>query len=266
MDQNDRTRPNPAPRQSQPVRRRRKKRKPPIKELAICALVIFLAGFLLGFLVRGFFIPKVQTPAETTVPPETTTPPGPQSLLPLDDWRMILVNGENPISEDFVPELTKLSNGLEVDKRCYSDLQELISACRAAGLEPLIASGHRTVEYQEQLLTEKIRQLKEQGRSNAQAEKEAAASMPAPGASEHHLGLAVDIVDGNDPAGDNNAVLQWLAEHCWEYGFILRYPSDKTDATGLPYEPCHFRYVGREVAADIHSSGLCLEEYLAQYQ
>ena len=59
-------------------------------------------------------------------------------------------------------------------------------------------------------------------------------------------------------------VYSWLAENAWQYGFILRYPEDKTDITGTIYEPWHYRYVGREAAAEIYASGLCLEEYLAQ--
>ena len=53
-------------------------------------------------------------------------------------------------------------------------------------------------------------------------------------------------------------------EHCYEYGFILRYPKDKEDITGISYEPWHYRYVGREDAAAIRDMGVCLEEYVAQ--
>lgn len=59
-------------------------------------------------------------------------------------------------------------------------------------------------------------------------------------------------------------VYAWLAAHAHEYGFILRYPADKTEHTGFAYEPWHYRYVGRQAAAEIHAQGLCLEEYLAQ--
>ena len=68
------------------------------------------------------------------------------------------------------------------------------------------------------------------------------------------MGLAVDI-----SGEEANA---WLAEHCWEYGFILRYPNEKSAVTGIIYEPWHYRYVGREAAKEITESGLCLEEYL----
>ena len=83
-----------------------------------------------------------------------------------------------------------------------------------------------------------------------------------PGTSEHQLGLALDIIAEFD--ADNTATWQWLKQHCAEYGFILRYPADKEEITGISYEPWHFRYVGVEAAREIMSSGVCLEEYLEQ--
>ena len=90
--------------------------------------------------------------------------------------------------------------------------------------------------------------------------------MAVPGTSEHQTGLALDIVSAGyqllDEAQEDTAEQKWLMEHCWEYGFILRFPEDKTEITGIGYEPWHYRYVGRETAEAIHKSGLCLEEYL----
>ena len=89
------------------------------------------------------------------------------------------------------------------------------------------------------------------------------------GTSEHQLGLAVDIVDVNyqllDTNQENTAVQKWLLENSWRYGFILRYPTDQTDVTGIVYEPWHYRYVGKEYAQDIYKKGLCLEQYLEQW-
>jgi D-alanyl-D-alanine carboxypeptidase len=90
------------------------------------------------------------------------------------------------------------------------------------------------------------------------------------GTSEHHTGLAVDIV-GHDyyysgHPGSTRAVQAWLKEHCWEYGFILRYTSEKQAITGFTAETWHFRYVGTEVSMDLKDSGLCLEEYLGAHK
>ena len=90
--------------------------------------------------------------------------------------------------------------------------------------------------------------------------------MARPGTSEHQLGLAVDIVSASNQsltkAQEKTKVQKWLMEHCWEYGFILRYPNEKSGITGIGYEPWHYRYVGTEIALDIRDSGLCFEEYL----
>ena len=164
----------------------------------------------------------------------------------------------------FTPE--KLSNGLVVDQRCYPDLQDMMDACRAAGNDPLICSSYRTWEKQEQLFQNKVDRPTAQGLSPEEARTEAAKSVAVPGTSEHQLGLAVDIVAADnqnlDQSQETTAVQRWLMEHCWEYGFILRYPEGKSDVTGIIYEPWHYRYVGKEAAKEIYDRGICLEEYL----
>ena len=243
----------------QNVRTRRKKRRAPIKELAICAAVIFLAGFFLGFLVRGAFLPKEEKPAETTLPPvATTTEPKAQPPVPLDDWRLVLVNQANPLPEDHTVSMTQLPDGHQVDKRCYSDLHAMLDACKAEGLAPALESAYRTREEQDARFDEEMNRLIEGGMNHAKAEQEVAKTVAAAGCSEHHLGLAVDIADRD--------AQQWLQEHSWEYGFILRYPGDKTEQTGYAYDPAHYRYVGREAAKEMWETGLCLEEYIQSYQ
>ena len=105
-----------------------------------------------------------------------------------------------------------------------------------------------------------------QGYDQASAEAEAALLVARPDTSEHQLGLAADIVSaGNqilDESQEQTPEQQWLLSHCQEYGFILRYPSGKTELTGVSYEPWHYRYVGVEAAGKIMEQGLCLEEYL----
>ena len=89
-----------------------------------------------------------------------------------------------------------------------------------------------------------------------------------PGCSEHQTGLALDIVAAGyqilDEEQEDTAEQKWLMENSWKYGFILRYPSEKSDITGIGYEPWHYRYVGKAAAADIYRTGVCLEEYLSQ--
>ena len=82
-----------------------------------------------------------------------------------------------------------------------------------------------------------------------------------PGFSEHQTGLTIDCNTIDDAFGQTKEA-QWLAEHCADYGFIIRFPDGKEDITGYQYEPWHIRYVGVDIAREIMSKGLCLEEYL----
>lgn len=200
-------------------------------------------------------------------PKQADTSASPDPVRPDNDsWNLLLVNTWNPLPADYSPSLTELKNGLCVDTRCYPDLQAMIDACRADGLSPVICSAYRTQEYQEQLFQNRVNSLTAQGYSRAGAEAEAGKSVAVPGTSEHQLGLAVDIVDRSnqhlDESQESTAVQKWLMEHSWEYGFILRYPSGKSEITGIIYEPWHYRYVGRTDAKEIHALEVCLEEYL----
>lgn len=187
--------------------------------------------------------------------------------IPADDWRLLLVNADNPLPADYEITLTRLANGLEVEVRCYPDLQAMMDACRAEGLSPVICSAYRSYDKQQSLFLNKVADYIEQGYSEAMAEQEAAQVVAIPGYSEHQSGLALDIVDFNnqnlDESQQQTQVQQWLMAHSWEYGFVMRYPLDKSEITGIIYEPWHYRYVGQEAARIMYEQNLCLEEYIA---
>ena len=187
-----------------------------------------------------------------------------------EDWQLVLVNPWNKLPEDFRVELKKLSNDLRVDARIYDDLSAMLSDCRKAGLSPLVCSAYRSQETQTRLYRNKISRLRAAGYTAEKAVQEAGHWVAVPGTSEHQTGLAVDLVAASyqilDQKQEQTAEQKWLMEHCWEYGFILRYPTDKSEITGIGYEPWHYRYVGKTAAAAIHDSGLCLEEYLQQLE
>ena len=175
---------------------------------------------------------------------------------------IIMVNTWNEVPEDYDPELIKLPNGKLAAAECYDILLKMIDDCTAAGCRPNIIGAHRTVGDQRVLFNNILQEYKDKGYGDAYSRTLQRCAIP--GTSEHHLGLAFDITDKRYEqkyTGENNAV-QWLSEHCWEYGFILRYPDNKTDITGIMSEPWHFRYVGTELAMELKDSGLCLEEYL----
>lgn len=184
------------------------------------------------------------------------------------DWKLVLVNYNNPIHNDVNINLEYLKNGQAVDRRCYSALQNMMNNCRQAGLEPVICSSYRTMDKQEELFNSEVEKLTSLGYSRKNAISEAGKAVAAPGTSEHQLGLAVDIVDLSnqrlDESQESTGVQKWLIKNSWKYGFILRYPNGKSDITKIIYEPWHYRYVGKKAAKEIFKSKLCLEEYLNQ--
>lgn len=183
------------------------------------------------------------------------------------DGLLLLVNPWTPLPEDFVPgELVPVQNDQAVDARAYPDLQNMLQDMSQAGLSPLICSSYRSQERQQELYDNKVQRVMAEGASLEAAQAEAARWVARPGTSEHQTGLAVDIVSLSnqmlDETQESTPEFQWLAENAWKYGFILRYPSDKSEKTGIAYEPWHFRFVGKEAAEEMHDLGLCLEEYL----
>lgn len=183
------------------------------------------------------------------------------------DGLLLLVNPWTPLPEDFLPgELVPVQNDQAVDARAYPDLQDMLQDMSQAGLSPLICSSYRSQERQQELYDNKVQRVMAEGVSLEAAQAEAARWVARPGTSEHQTGLAVDIVSLSnqmlDETQESTPEFQWLAENAWKYGFILRYPSDKSEKTGIAYEPWHFRFVGKEAAEEMHDLGLCLEEYL----
>lgn len=176
-------------------------------------------------------------------------------------WNLLLVNQDNKMPKDWDMELIQLSNGRSVDSRIYPELQQMFDEMRAQGIYPVVASGYRDARKQQELMDKKVESFISQGYSQSEAKKEALKWVASVGYSEHQTGLAVDInADGVNSTGEQ--VYKWLADNAWQYGFILRYPEGKTNITNTDYEPWHYRYVGKEAAADIYKQGICLEEYI----
>ena len=173
-------------------------------------------------------------------------------------WQLTLVNQHNPIPDNYEPDLVQAPGGESVDKRIYESLMQMLEAAREGNLGelPLVVSGYRTAKTQQKLYDEKIREFKKGGYSEGEAAELAEQWVALPGYSEHQLGFAVDI---NGATWD---VYLWLQENSYKYGFIFRYPGNKTDITGVAEEVWHYRYVGVEAATEIYERGICLEEYL----
>ena len=191
-----------------------------------------------------------------------------ESTDPTSDqnWALMLVNKDHPLDADYTVDMLQLDEGYYVDARIYDAVQEMLAAVRAEGLSPLVCSAYRSYERQTVLYDNKVAEYLAMGYGEARAKEEAARWVTLPGTSEHQTGLALDIVSSSFQVLDNRQAdtpeQKWLMAHCHEYGFILRYPSDKEDVTQITYEPWHYRYVGKEAAKEIMEQGLCLEEYL----
>lgn len=199
------------------------------------------------------------TPAEV----QETTSDRPADLPDIDitSWEYILANADHPIG-DYTPETTLVENDQYVDYRIYDAITAFIADCRAAGNSVYLSSAYRSYDTQDYLFKRKVEQYG--------SEEEAAKIVLPPGTSEHQTGLSADITEEyyevKNRELENTDMYKWMAAHCHEYGFIVRYPDGKEDITDIIYEPWHFRYVGVEAATYIMEHDLTLEEFLAYYQ
>ena len=182
---------------------------------------------------------------------------------------LMVVSAASPLPEGYVPILDIVVGEYELDERCAAKCLQMIEDCQAAGMGlPMICSAYRTQEYQEMLYENKVvRVMQEDWLSYEDALIKAATVVAVPGTSEHQTGLAADIMDEVYPYlnewQEHTQAQAWLMEHAPDYGFILRYPPEASDITGIVYEPWHYRYVGEKFAREITKRGLTLEEYVA---
>jgi len=179
---------------------------------------------------------------------------------------LYLVNPWNPLPEGYTVELAPISETHQIAAYARQDYLDMIADCEAAGYMPAVCSSYRTQEYQEELFQKRIKRYVDEGYSEEEATQLAGRSVAVPGTSEHQLGLALDIVDNRnwhlDESQAEMPTQQWLMENSWRYGWILRYPGEKSHLTGIIYEPWHYRYVGKTIAQEIYDLDICLEEYL----
>ena len=182
-------------------------------------------------------------------------------------YKTMLVNITHPLSKDYTMELVTVA-GYKMDVRAADAMQQMLDDAKAEGLDPIICSAYRSIDRQITLFKNQVKKQQGFGLDYDAAFEKAKTVVAYPGTSEHHTGLAADIVAKShqvlDDSQENTAEQQWLMANSWKYGYILRYPSDKSDLTKIIYEPWHYRYVGEEVAAYLYENDLCLEEYWLQ--
>ena len=164
-----------------------------------------------------------------------------------------LVNKWNALPDDYEVELADYGSH-KIAAEALEYLKGMIDQIKGLGYYK-VTSIYRSKATQQVIWDRYYNNFRAAGYKQADAERLTGEKVAIPGTSEHHLAYAVDI-DGVKP------VHNWLAEHSWEYGFIVRYPDGTTDITGIEYEPWHFRYVGVELAKELYDLGLTLEEYM----
>ena len=182
-----------------------------------------------------------------------------------DDWKIVLVNKQHPIPEDYSFELGTISGSMRCDERIITPLLDMLKGARTDGVNLIVCSPYRDLDRQTMLFSNKVGRYMDGGLSYMDAYNLASQAVTVPGSSEHQIGLAVDIItDGYsslDEGFGDTAAGKWLAANSSKYGFILRYPDGKENITSIEYEPWHFRYVGVDAATVITENDLCLEEF-----
>ena len=224
--------------------------------------------------------PEVSDPSgETPVTPEnpsvsedpditTTTPAYDDSHQDVDGLTVIsgilLVNKNHPLPADYAPDYTNgAGQSTSLQGEAEAAAEAFLAAANAQGNSMYVLSGYRSYNVQASLFA---------NYAAIHGEEKANTFSARAGQSEHQTGLSFDVGDAQhsgynlQTSIDQFPGVQWMMQHCAEYGFILRYPEGKEDITGYQYEPWHYRYVGVEAATAIMASGLTLEEYLGDVQ
>lgn len=182
-----------------------------------------------------------------------------------DDWRLILVNKQHSIPDDYEFKLGTITGYLQCDERIIDDLRAMLQAAKEDHISLTISSPYRTQQRQENNFNDRIALYMRKGLSYMEAYQRTSRVITIPDNSEHQIGLALDILcdsykEMNAGFADTEAG-KWLAANSYKYGFILRYPEGKEYYTGIEYEPWHFRYVGVDAATVITEKGITLEEF-----
>ncbi len=200
------------------------------------------------------------------------TDPDEDKPLDFTSFELALINPDHPVPDNFPLQLSWVSlNGKDrqVHSVCADAFKKMVNAAKKDGVTLLLRSTYRDFDYQTMLFNNKVKEYTNKGYSQEDATRIAATIVAVPGTSEHQTGLAADITtpsfDRLNENFDKTEAFQWLITHCAEYGFILRYPKDKTEITKIIYEPWHYRYVGTKAAKIIMSEGICYEEFVEKY-
>ena len=256
--------------------------------IAVCLCVLLALAVLIAFVVKSAFggkkggssgasqgsstvhesVSDVQSEDPTPSYPAT----GPNGL-DANFSQLLLVNAQNPLPENYdyegnLTEMpTKYINGMlkQIDKDVWPYMQAMIDAQRAAETNPknwlYVRSPYRSYATQKVLFGKETEKWLKTGLSSEEAETKAATVVTRPGTSEHNTGFSADFNIAED-SFESTAMFTWMQEHAADYGFVLRFPKDKQEITGITYESWHYRFVGINNAKEMNRLNMCLEEYV----
>lgn len=179
---------------------------------------------------------------------------------------LFLINNENPLPLCYNVNKVRVCDDyyLDCDAACYA--KKILCAAKKCGINLKVESAYRSKVYQQMLIDNDVKMYMDKGYCLEDALQKTLEMITKPGCSEHNAGLALDILsddyDELDEGFENVPAFDWLSKYAHKYGFILRYPKDKTYITNIGYEPWHYRFVGLYHAKKIKKSGLTLEEYI----
>lgn len=277
-----------------------KKRQLKIKIFLFGSLVLILGLLLVLYAVfcRGenYNEVKIETPTESiteqtttmlpeepsenneeVVPDESTTQPeesttnapvkwdsyDPAVELAGENWALALINRAYPLDKKYAPTLSPVVEGSSVtaDSRVSEAYQLMYADALKEGYVLTPYSAYCSYQGQQTIYNNKIQSFIFQGMTEEEAKQNAEKRIEPAGCSENGAGLSVDITSASAGFSSTDEY-KWLTQNAFKYGFVLRYPEDKTDVTGMIFQPWHWRYVGIDVATEMKNNNQCLEEYL----
>lgn len=256
--------------------------------IAVCLCVLLALAVLIAFVVKSALGGKkggssgasqgssTVNESVSDVQSEDPTPSYPATGpngLDANFSQLLLVNAQNPLPEDYdyegnLTEIpTKYINGMlkQIDKNVWPYMQAMIDAQRETETDSknwlYVRSPYRSYATQKMLFTQETNKWLKTGLSSEEAEAKAATVVTRPGTSEHNTGFSADFNIAED-SFESTAMFTWMQEHAADYGFVLRFPKDKQEITGITYESWHYRFVGINNAKEMNRLNMCLEEYV----
>ena len=214
--------------------------------------------------------PPVSEEESTSEPEEESTDPpvdwsnyNPVDILSSENWSLTLINRSHPLAKSYSPSLAPVIEGSSVtaDSRVAEAYQKMYNDALAQNVILTPYAGYCSYSRQQTNYDNKVQAFMLQNMTKEEAEANAQKRIEPAGCSENGAGLSVDISSASAGFASTNEY-KWLTENAHNYGFILRYPEDKTDITGMIYQPWHWRYVGIDAAKEMKQTNKCLEEYL----